>query len=286
MKDTKSYQIFRVFNVLGLLILSFVFVLPFWIVVTGSFTDNLTLITNGYSLGISKFSLDGFKFVFSDRLPIIRGLWNSVKITVLSVVFTTFISLLYAYPLSKPNLKGRKFFNVYLIITMLFSGGLIPGYLTITTLFPDSIWSLIIPGGIAAWYVFLIRNYFNTIPSSLGEAATIDGAGEFIVFLKIYLPLSKPVIAVVALYVAVNAWNGYVAPMFYLESVEKFPVALMVKKLLDNVGNLVTNSDVSKVPTETVKMSSVVVSTLPIIIVYPFLQKYFINGMMIGGVKE
>ena len=169
---------------------------------------------------------------------------------------------------------------------MLFSGGLIPTYLVVTRFFEDSLWSLIIPSMMAAYYVFLLRNYFLSLPVSLAEAAELDGAGHFTVLFRIYMPLSVPVIVTVAMYMVVLQWNNYVGPMLYIESVDKYPLQLTLQKLLDNVENMVSAGNNEIIPTESLKMAAIVISTVPVLCVYPLVQRFFINGMMIGGVKE
>ena len=169
---------------------------------------------------------------------------------------------------------------------MLFSGGLVPSYLVVTYFFDDSLWSLIIPGMMAAYYTFLLRNYFLTIPVSLAEAADMDGATDFQVLFMIYIPLSIPVIVTVAMFVVVSQWNSYIGPMLYIDSMEKFPLQLTLQKLLDNVENMVSVGNTDIIPTESLKMAAIVTSTVPILCIYPLMQRFFINGMILGGVKE
>ena len=194
---------------------------------------------------------------------------------------------MYAYALRHPKLKGKKFFNLYLVVTLLFSGGLVPNYLIVTTFFRDSLWSLIIPAMIAAWYTFLIRNYLLTISTSLAEAAEIDGAGQFTILLRIFVPLSKPIIATICLFVAVSQWNSYTGPLLYLESESNYTLQLVVNKMNELMANIAANNTTGRmIPSQSGEMAAVVVSTLPIICLYPFLQKYFITGITMGGVKE
>jgi putative aldouronate transport system permease protein len=286
MKLTKGRKVFITFNTIAIIILSIIFVYPYLLIFMSSFTKEITLLKNGYSILPDKYSFNAYVFIFSNNFPVLRSLLNSVVITVISVFTTTTTCLLYSYALQHKKLKGKKFFNVYVVITMLFGGGLVPYYLVVSSMFYDSIFSLIIPSAMAAWYTFLIRSYFLTIPISISEAAEIDGAGHFKILFSIYVPLSMPVIATIALFVAVAQWNNYVGPMLFIDSIEKYPIQLTLQKILDNVENMVPSGGNLVIPTESVKMASVVVATLPIIIVYPFLQKYFISGMILGGVKE
>lgn len=285
-QKTKAQKAFNVFNIAALTLGCIIFVVPYIIVISSSFSDEIALISNGYSLFPKKFSLYAYKFLFSKNLPIVQSIGNTLFIVVVSTILTTLTCTLYGYALQHPALKLRKFFNLFIVFTMLFSGGLIPTYLVVTRFFEDSLWSLIIPAMMAAYYVFLLRNYFLSLPVSLAEAAELDGAGHFTVLFRIYVPLSVPVIVTVAMYMVVLQWNNYVGPMLYIESVEKYPLQLTLQKLLDNVENMVSAGNNEIIPTESLKMAAIVISTVPVLCVYPFVQKFFINGMMIGGVKE
>lgn len=286
MKTSRSRKVFIIFNTCAIILLSVIFLYPYLLVFMSSFTAETFLLKDGYGILPGKFSLEAYKFIFSNNFPVLKSLLNSAIITFISIAVTTTTCLFYAYALSHRKLKGKTFFNVFVVITMLFGGGLVPYYLVVSELFYDSFAALIIPSAMAAWYTFLIRNYFITIPTSLAEAAEIDGAGHFRVAVIIYIPLSAPVLATVALFVAVAQWNNYVGPMLFIDTVDKYPIQLTLQKILENVENMVPSGGNLLVPTESVKMASVVVATLPIIIAYPFLQRFFINGMILGGVKE
>ena len=284
-KRTKGQKIFNVFNIFFLTLGCAIFIIPYWIVIASSFTDEITLISNGYNLFPKKFSIYAYEFLFEKDLPLVQSFVNTIYVVVSSTFLTTLTCTLYAYALQHRALKGRKFFNIYMVFTMLFSGGLIPTYLVVTSFFEDSLWSLVIPGMMACYYTLLIRNYFVSLPSSFAEAAELDGATDFTILFKIYIPLSVPVLVTIAMFCVVFQWNNYTGPMLYIESKEKYTIQLMLQKLLDNVGNMIPSSS-SIIPTESLKMAAIVVTTVPIICVYPFIQKFFINGMIIGGVKE
>jgi len=283
---SKSKKVFDTVNITLLILASVIFIYPYILVIMSSFTDELSLVAQGYSITPAKLSFYAYNYMFSRNLPILRSLWNSFILVIVSTVITTSTCLLYAYALQHRKLKFKKFFNIYVVITMLFSGGLVPYFLTVSYFFEDSLWALIIPSAMAAYYTFLIRNYFYTIPVSLAEAAEIDGARNFTILFMIYIPLSTPVIATIALFCAVSQWNSYVGPMLFIDSVDKYPIQLTLQKLLDNVENMISAGATGIVPTESVKMAAIVVATVPIIILYPFMQKFFINGMVLGGVKE
>lgn len=285
-KRSNGQKVFNVFNILFLLLGCCIFLAPYIIVLSASITDEITLIANGYSLLPKNITFYAYEFMFSKNLPILNSMLNTLKIVLGSLVLCTLTCTLYAYALQHPALKGRKFFNLYIVFTMLFSGGLVPSYLVVTYFFDDSLWSLVIPGMMAAYYTFLLRNYFVTIPISLAEAAEIDGARDFSVLFMVYIPLSVPVIVTVAMFVVVSQWNSYIGPMLYIDSIENFPLQLTLQKLLDNVENMVSVGNTDIIPTESLKMAAIVVSTVPIICIYPLMQRFFINGMILGGVKE
>ena len=285
-QKTKAQKAFNIFNIAALTLGCIIFVVPYIIVISSSFSDEIALISNGYSLIPKEFSLYAYKFLFSKNLPIVQSIGNTLFVVIISTILTTLTCTLYGYALQHPALKLRKFFNLFIVFTMLFSGGLIPTYLVVTRFFEDSLWSLIIPSMMAAYYVFLLRNFFLSLPVSLAEAAELDGAGHFTVLFRIYMPLSVPVIVTVAMYMVVLQWNNYVGPMLYIESVDKYPLQLTLQKLLDNVENMVSAGNNEIIPTESLKMAAIVISTVPVLCVYPLVQRFFINGMMIGGVKE
>ena len=169
---------------------------------------------------------------------------------------------------------------------MLFSGGLIPYYLVVSAFFDDSLLAIIIPGAMAAYYTILIRNFFLSIPDSFEDAAKIDGAGNFRILLTIFVPLSTPVLATIVLFAAVSNWNNWVGPMLFITSHWKYPIQYLIQQLLVDVNGIYSNASSTIIPSQTLKYAAVVLGSMPIIILYPFLQRYFINGMIIGGLKE
>lgn len=212
-KRSKGEKAFNVFNIIILTFGALLFIMPYWLIISASFTDELTLLkSGGISLFPKKFSTYAYEFLFTTNNYMLLSIWNSVKMTVLGTLITTFTCLLTAYPVSKKYLVGRRGIMVYIIFTMLFGGGLIPSYLLVSSIFPDTMWAIIIPGALAPYYLILIRNYFMSIPDSLEEAATLDGASNMRIFLKIYLPLSVPVIATIVLFCAVSVWNNWFRP--------------------------------------------------------------------------
>lgn len=286
MVKSKGQKIFNVFNIIIMTLLAFCFLAPYWMIFIASFTEETVLITDGYTLFPRKLSLDAYIFILSTNDLMLRSIFNSIVFTLGGVVATTLISMLYAYPLSRHYLKGKTFFNFYMVIPMLFGGGLIPTFLVVTSMFDNSYLAIIVPSAMTPWYAILMRNYFAALPDSFEEAAKIDGAGHLRVLWKIYLPLSKPILATIALYTAVAFWNNWVGPMLYITSKEKYPIQYLVQQIMLSINNIFGSNSEALIPTESVKMACIVLASLPVIIVYPFLQKYFINGTIVGGVKE
>lgn len=217
-----------------------------------------------------------------------RSLWNSIFITVVGTFLMVVNTTLFSYALTKKELVGRKFFSFYAIFTMLFAGGTIPYYLVVTGIGLDqSLWAIILPGSVSAWNILLTRNFFANLPESMLEAAELDGAGHVNVLLRVVLPTSFPVIATVILFTAVGFWNNWFGPLLFIDSVKNrdlLPIQALLREMLNNVESIVGSNP--NMPSEAIKNAAVVVATLPIVIVYPLLQKYFINGVILGSVKE
>jgi putative aldouronate transport system permease protein len=292
MKLSAGEKIFKVLNVVFMCGTILMFFLPYWYIFIASFSDELSLLKNGYQIIPENFSLAAYKFVFSNNTYVVSAIKNSVFVTITGTFLSVLVCSLVAYPLSKKNLIGYRFFNFYVIFTMLFSGGLVPFYLVVIGLgLYNSLWAVILPGIASAWNIILFRNFFAQIPDSLEEACCIDGASHFKVFTKIILPLSKPVLATITLFAAVGNWNNWYLPMLFIQDKEKMPVQFLIRELLSSFDQMMRQSGVmigggGVTPQESVKMAAIIIASLPIIMVYPFLQKYFINGIILGSVKE
>ena len=240
----------------------------------------------------SQFTLDGYKAVFADS-SIISGYINSIKYTVIGTIFSVVMIYLTAYPLSNKELPGRKFFSIFFIVTMYFGGGLIPTYLTVKyTGLIDNIWALFLPGGVAVSNMIIVRNFFeNSIPKELIEAAEIDGASKWTTFIRVVVPLSRSIMAVVVVFSMVAYWNDWFTSMIYL-SADKAPLPLILRNIL--IKSSASASQASTISggyaelnklTEMIKFSSIIVAAAPMLIIYPFVLKYFEKGMMAGAVK-
>ncbi|GGF98148.1 sugar ABC transporter permease [Paenibacillus albidus] len=268
-----------------------VVVLPLVYVVIASFMDPSVLLSHGLSFKISDWSLEGYKMILTNP-AMIRGFGNAVFYSVAFALLTVLVSICAGYALSDDRLKGKGFFMTLFIITMFFGGGLVPTYLLVKNLgLLDTVWAVIIPGAVNVWNIILSRTFFKGVPNELREAANVDGASEMRIFLGIVLPLSKPIIFVLALYAFVGQWNSYFDAMIYLDNPNLHPLQLVLRSIL--IQNQVDPGMISdqlamaemKRLSEIIKYAAIVVSSLPLIIMYPFFQKYFEKGVMLGSLK-
>ena len=274
---------------LGIFVL--IVLIPLVYVVIASFMDPITLNTQGITFDFSKWSLEGYKRVLEDDM-ILRGFLNSVFYSVSYAVISVAVTLMAAYPLSKEDFVGRKFINTLYVITMFLGGGLIPTYLLIDKLkLLNTVWAILLPGAINVWNIMLAKTYFKTLPKELREASSLDGASEIRHFFKIVLPVSKPIIAVLMLYQFVGQWNSYFDAMIYLDDSKLQPLQLVIRSILIQnapstgmIADIQNMAEMSKIA-ELLKYSTIVVSSLPLLIMYPFFQKYFDKGIMVGSIK-
>ncbi|MCD8379996.1 MAG: carbohydrate ABC transporter permease [Lachnospiraceae bacterium] len=276
-----------IYLVLGLIGLCMV--LPFLYVIAGSFATEKELTERAFFIIPTVWSLNAYKYAIQTA-NILRGLRNSICLTLLGTLTCMLFSLTFAYPLSKQHFRGRNWIMNMVIFTMLFSGGLIPTYLVVTSYgLRDSWWALILIGAISPFNMVIIKNFFQGLPVELDEASYMDGANDFQIFRKVALPLSKPVIASISLFYGVGFWNDYFNAMIYLESAEKFPIQIQLRSIIlqsSTIADTVTEYDINGTPPDkAVKMACTVIATVPILIVYPFVQKYFTQGVMVGAVK-
>ena len=241
----------------------------------------------------SQFTLDGYKSVFADP-SILTGLLNSFKYTIVGTVFSVVMLYLTAYPLSVKELPGRKYISIFFIITMYFGGGLVPTYLIVkNTGLINNMWALFLPGGVAVGNMIIVRNFFeNSIPKEMIEAAEIDGASKWTTFIKIVVPLSRSIMAVMVVFSMVAYWNDWFTSMIYLPSPEKAPLPLVLRNIL--IKSSASASQASTISggfaelnkmTEMIKFSSIIIAAAPMLVIYPFVQKYFEKGFMAGAVK-
>ncbi len=266
---------------------------PLYYVLIASVSDPYDVYSGKTFFLPSGFTLEGYQKIFKQD-SITRGYLNSIIYTVVGTLFSTFLVVTTAYPLSKKDLPGKKAIMIFYVITMYFTGGLIPTYLVVAkTGILNSMWALILPGGVSVFNVIVTRTYFETsIPKELYEASTIDGCGHFKTFYKIVLPLSKPIIAVMTIFAMVAYWNDWFTALIYMNDKTKYPLQLVLREILiqsQASAQAMSGMDGGYAEanriTELIKYASMVVGAVPMLIAYPFVQKYFKTGLMIGAVK-
>jgi putative aldouronate transport system permease protein len=289
-RSTRRYDIWDVIIYTVVALTSLSCLLPFIHVIAKSLSDEAFVIANKISLWPQGLTFEAYTKIFADA-SIIRSLYVSIIITVAFTVLGMIVTTCAAYPLSRRNLKGGSFFTFVFMFTMYFGGGMIPEYLNISELgLLDTLWALILPGAFSAFNLLIMKTAIRSnVPDSLEEAARIDGAGHFRILTMIVLPLSKPIIATLSLFYAVGRWNGYMDALFYIKyATDLRPLQLKLYYLVVQASESfqleITSFDTSN--PEVLKAAVVVFATVPILCVYPFLQKYFVQGVMVGAVKE
>jgi putative aldouronate transport system permease protein len=293
----KSEKRFQVFSHLIMGAATVITLLPLLLLVASSFTANKDITLYGYSFFPKHFSLEAYSYIWNERTQIIRAYGITIFVTAVGTSLGLSMSVLYAYALSKPHFPGKRFFSFYVLFTMLFNGGLVPTYIMYTRYLhlKNTILALIIPAlMINAFYVLLIRSYFqNNIPLSLVEAARIDGASEFQTLLRVVLPISKPILATIGLFIGVGYWNDWQNGLYYVTDDRLYSIQQILNNMLRNIEYLSKNAtSVAKstslagmLPAATVRMAIAVIGLLPILVIYPFIQKYFVKGISLGAVK-
>ena len=264
---------------------------PVVYIIVASFMDPITLQNKGIVFDFSKWTLTAYERVMTNS-QIWIGFRNAIIYSVLFAVISVFITLLCAYPMSRDDFKGKKFFNAIFIITMFFGGGLIPTYLLISNIgLLDTMWAVILPGSFSVWNMIIARTYYKGIPSELREAADVDGANELVFFFRILLPVCTPLIAVLILWQFVGMWNSYFDAMIYLNSADKQPLQLVLRAILIQnepdpgmIADMQSTAQRAQLA-ELLKYATIIISSLPLIVMYPFFQKYFDSGIMVGSVK-
>lgn len=266
-------------------------VLPFIYVIAGSFATERELTERAFFLFPQEISYNAYQYIFKNG-EAFNGLKNSVIVTGVGTAINMFFSCTLAYPLSRKYFKGRNFFTNMVIVTMLFSGGMVPSYILIAQILNlrDTYWALWLPGAINAFNMIIIKNYFQGIPQELEEAARMDGCNDLQIFVRIILPVSKPVLASISLFYAVSHWNSYFNAMMYISDKDKEVIQIVLRRIIFLTTSITTDSNFDwgafgSPPEKAVKMATTVVATIPILVIYPFVQKYFTKGVMVGSVK-
>lgn len=271
-------------------------VLPFLLMVMASFTEEQTLVRNGYSFFPEVFSLETYRYIMRSASTIFHGYFMTILVTVFGTICNIAMTVLFAYPLSRKDLPYRNALSFFLFFTMLFNGGLVPTYMMYANTFhiKNTIWALLIPNlMLNAFYVIMMRSFFTTsIPDSLIEAAKLDGASEVGILTKVILPLSKPMLVTLVLMVGLNYWNDWMNGMYYVTDNNLNTIQMILNNMIQNVEFLSRSASVLgadaasiKIPTVGIRMGIAVIAVLPVMVIYPFLQKYFVKGIVVGGVK-
>ncbi|OZB92988.1 carbohydrate ABC transporter permease [Paenibacillus sp. XY044] len=288
-KGDLDSKIFDTINIILLVVFTIIIVIPLWNVIVSSFSSGRALAEGGFIFWPTELSLENYQAVFRDT-----GIWQaffiSVAKTVIGVITHVFFCAMVGYGLSKKYVRGRKFYVAMGVITMFFSGGMIPTYLLIKSLgLLNSFWVYIIPALLSFYDVIILMNFFRNVPDSLEESAKIDGGGDWRVFLSIFIPLSMPAMATIALFNGVGQWNDFMTTKLYITDQSLYPLQMMLYEIIvqsqtqsmQNIGSVAIQTT-----TKGVQLATIVVTTLPIVVMYPILQRYFISGMMLGAVKE
>lgn len=289
--DKQSNVIFYRLVKVILGVLTAIIIYPLYFIVIASISDPDAVLAGEVFLYPVKVTFSGFTKILEES-SVWRGYLNTIIYTVLTVIFSLFVTIPAGWTLSRKNLPFKKFLMIYFIIPMFFGGGLIPFYNIMSRLgLVNTIWAIIIPSILSVWNLFMTKTFFaSSIPESLIEAAKIDGAGQFKTFLIVVLPLAKPIIAVMALYYAIGQWNSYFNAMIFLQDEKLYPLQLVLKEILIATESTVGGSGETileqyRLATQ-IKYVSVIISSLPVLMLYPFVQKYFVQGVLIGSLKE
>ncbi|SMF75294.1 putative aldouronate transport system permease protein [Paenibacillus uliginis N3/975] len=288
-------MVIMIYVILALLAFSTFY--PFWNAAVISFNKGADTALGGITFWPREFTLENYKIVFNDE-RLLNGFYISVMRTVVGTIASIITTAILAYGMTKKELIGRRYYMILCIITMYFSGGLIPSFLLTRSLgLMDTFWVFIIPSLVSVWNMIIFKTFFQGLPGGLEESAKIDGCGNWGTFFRIVLPLSGPVIATLSLFTAVNHWNDWFYPSIYINNENLLPIQTMLKQILntnivsDQIGNLDSAAQgqlqkMQSVTSKSLSMATMMIATLPIIMVYPFVQKYFVKGVLVGSLKE
>ena len=276
---------------------AFLCVFPFLFVVIISLTDEMTLNRNGYRIWPEQWSLEAYKYVFRSGDQLLQSYGVTILVTLIGTVLSLVLIALFSYAISRRSFKYRNFFAFFAFFTMLFNGGLVPTYIVVTQLLglKDSIWALILPLTVNAFYIMIMRTFFSiSVPESIIEAGKIDGASELGIFTRLVLPLSLPGLATIGLFSTLGYWNDWFNALLYIDSANLVPLQAMLMRIENSMQFILQNSNnpsvnvglLSSLPQDTSRMAMVVLATGPIVLAYPFFQRYFVQGLTIGAVKE
>lgn len=291
-KRSKDVVVLRAFCYIVLTVVALISLLPFVLIISASFSSELSILQHGYSLVPHEFSTSAYRMIFEVPGRVFQAYRVTFIITIAGTVMGLLIMSMAAYVLNRKDFKYRNFFSFMLYFTTLFSGGLVPYYIMMVRFLHvrDTLWAMMLPGLASVWSILLMRNFMKSIPDSLVESGKIDGAGDFYIYLRIILPLAGPALATIGLFTALSYWNEWYNAMLFVQDRSLHPLQLFLKNMLSskNIIELVKSGiNVSKdmIPTESMKMAMAVIATGPVLLFYPFAQKYFVSGLTVGAVK-
>lgn len=271
--------------------------IPFLLIVSGSFSSETSIISKGYQLLPSEFSLNAYTYMWARKITIVRCFGMSIFVTAVGTIASVMITSMCAYPMSRKDFPLRNAVALFIFIPMIFTGGMTASYIMWARYLniKNTVWALLLPNClVASMNILMVRNYYSmNIPYSLIEAAKLDGASEFFIFARIVMPLSKPVLATIALFAGINYWNNWINGMYYITDANYYTITIYLQKLLDNINLLKTSTLATEMgsvssaalPSNSLKMAVVIITILPVLLIYPFIQKQLIKGLVVGAVK-
>lgn len=289
MRESRGDRAFKLFTVIIVLFIAAACLFPFLYIVSVSFSNKNAVLRGEVFLFPVDLDLSAYKAVFNNR-ALMTSMWFTIGLTILHTIICVIMTILCAYPLSKPDLRLKTPLLLYIMFTMYFSGGMIPGYLNIKELgLIDSFWVLILPGCLSTYNMILMKSFFQSMPREIEESAYVDGANDTVVLIRIILPLSKAMLATIALFYAVGRWNGFMDALLYINDGDMYTIQIRLRQLIQSSQVSALIEDIPEMKAnvigETIKAACLIFSMIPVMIIYPWLQKYFVKGVMIGSVK-
>ena len=289
MRESRGDRAFKLFTVIIVLFIAAACLFPFLYIVSVSFSNKNAVLRGEVFLFPVDLDLSAYKAVFNNR-ALMTSMWFTIGLTILHTIICVIMTILCAYPLSKPDLRLKTPLLLYIMFTMYFSGGMIPGYLNIRELgLIDSFWVLILPGCLSTYNMILMKSFFQSMPREIEESAYVDGANDTVVLIRIILPLSKAMLATIALFYAVGRWNGFMDALLYINDGDMYTIQIRLRQLIQSSQVSALIEDIPEMKAnvigETIKAACLIFSMIPVMIIYPWLQKYFVKGVMIGSVK-
>ncbi|MGO4348649.1 carbohydrate ABC transporter permease [Paenibacillus sp. MCAF9] len=295
MRLSTGDKVFQTLIYASLIILGIVMFYPFWNSLVISFNEGRDTALGGVTIWPRAFTLENYNVVFKDT-RLLNSFWISVMRTVIGTILSVFVTSLLAYGMSKRDLQLRNYYMIFFIVTMFFSGGLIPTFLLVRNLgLMNTFWVMIIPGLISVYHMIIFRTFFSALPDGLEESAKIDGCSNYGIFFRIVVPISGPIIATIGLFTAVGHWNDWFTGAIYISKDELLPIQTLLRQIMNSnimtemsSGNAIAMEHINRnrsITTKSLLMATMMVATIPIILTYPFLQKYFVKGVLIGSIK-